>query len=222
MIYDHTHQFYRHRWQYTGGNRYNGAFYYSQEIVKNIIPLIRTDRHWITVNIPVDNHEPQFSRCCADHSIVFIHNNLHPENYEWLSKYDDLILVCGVPETMEKVEHLGSPIYLPLSVDVKEVRSYKKRKTKDTAYAGRESKCKGIEFPPGVDFLHGIRREILLDRMAEYRRIYAVGRTAIEAKVLGCEILPYDERFPDPQIWKVLDNRDASKILQEALDKIDG
>jgi hypothetical protein len=151
---------------------------------------------------------------------VFIHNNLHPENYEWLSKYSDLILVCGIEETMPKVEHLGQPIHLPLSVDVKEVRSHKRKKTKETAFAGRFSKAENI--PEHVDRLSGIPRSVLLDRMAEYKKVYAVGRTAIEAKVLGCEILPYDERFPDPERWKVLDNRDASKILQKELDKIDG
>ncbi len=220
MIIDHKHPFYIRRWQYSGNNRYNGAYYYSQEIVENIIPLIKTDRHWVTVNIPVENHEPQFAQCCADRSIVFIHNNLHPENYEWLSKYNDLILVCGIEETMAKVEHLGVPVLLPLSVDVKDVRTHKKRKTKDTAFAGRASKDNEI-IPDTVDRLCGIPRSVFLDRMAEYKRIYAVGRTAIEAKVLGCEVLPYDERFPDPERWKVLDNKDASKILQEALDKID-
>ena len=38
----------------------------------------------------------------------------------------------------------------------------------------------------------------------------------------GCEIMPYDKRFPDPSIWRVLDNRDAAKILQQKLDEIDG
>lgn len=220
MIIDHTDTWYRRRWQYSGVNRFNGAYYYSMEIVSNIIPLIRTDRHWVTVNIPVGNHEPQFSQCACDHSIVFIHNNLHPENYEWLSKYRDLILVCGIEETIPKVEHLGHPIHLPLSVDVKEVRSHKRKKTKGTAFAGRISKDQNI--PEHVDRLSGISRSVLLDRMAEYRKVYAVGRTAIEAKVLGCKILPYDERFPDVGIWKVLDNKDASVILQKKLDEIDG
>ena len=52
--------------------------------------------------------------------------------------------------------------------------------------------------------------------------MYAVGRSAIEAKCLGCRIKPYDKRFPDPRIWKVVDNKDAAKILQRELDKIDG
>ena len=57
--------------------------------------------------------------------------------------------------------------------------------------------------------------------MAEYEQIYAVGRTAIEAKILGCEVLPYDVRYPDPRMWKVIDNKDAAKLLQKKLDVID-
>ena len=136
MIYDHTHPWYKARWQYSGSNRWNGAWYYSHEIVKNIIPHIKTDRSWVTVNIPLQNRVPQFDACAESHSIVFIHNNLHPENYDWLSRYDDLILVCCIPETMEKVEHLGRPIYLPLSVDVDDVKEYIRPKTKERAFVG--------------------------------------------------------------------------------------
>ena len=58
--------------------------------------------------------------------------------------------------------------------------------------------------------------------MAEYEAIYAVGRCALEGLALGCNILPYDNRFPDPSVWKLLDNLEAAKILQEKLDEIDG
>ena len=95
MIIDHTSPYYQR--PMTAG-KYNGAWYYSEEIVKNIIPNISTDRSWLTINAkgaPVPNG-----------SIVFIHNNLHPQFYTWLSGKSDLILVCGIPETMELVRHL--------------------------------------------------------------------------------------------------------------------
>ena len=57
--------------------------------------------------------------------------------------------------------------------------------------------------------------------MAKYKRVYAVGWTAIEAKILGAEVLPYDSRFPDPRVWKVIDNSEAAVILQQKLDKIE-
>lgn len=50
--------------------------------------------------------------------------------------------------------------------------------------------------------------------VAKYRNALAVGRCAIEAMVLGCEILPYDRRCPDPSIWRVVDNREAAQMLQ--------
>lgn len=213
MIIDHNNLWYRSRWADARENKFNGAFYYSKEIVKNIIPLIKTDRNWVTVNTYGG---------AADHSIIFIHNNKNPQNYNWLEKYNDLILVCGVPETCEKVKHLGTPIYLPLSVDVANVEQYKvEKKTKECAFAGRLIKKRGMVLPIGCDILGGMPRTKLLKEIAQYKRIAAVGRCAIEAMVLGCEILPYDPRFPDPSIWKIVDNREAAVMLQNILDKID-
>lgn len=212
MVIDHNHPRYRSRWKNAGSNKYNGAFYYSKEIVKNIIPCIETDRNWITINI-------QGVGC--DHAIVFIHNNLHPEHYDWLAKYKDLILVCGIPETVSKVSHLGDSIYLPLSIDVADVQSYIRPKIKKAAFVGRPAKRKGIDLPKDLDIIEGLPRTKLLEEMAKYREVYAVGRTAIEAKALGCEVKAYDPRFPDPRRWKILDNKDAAKILQEQIDQID-
>lgn len=212
MIIDHDHPKYREKWKNAGANKYNGAFYYSKEIVKNIIPNVQTLRSWITVNI---------KGIGCNHAIVFIHNNKHPDHYDWLARYDDLILVCGIPETVEKVQHLGKAIYLPLSIDVETVKSYCKPKLKNAAFVGRPAKRKGIKLPKNIDIIEGLPRTKLLPEMAKYREVYAVGRTAIEAKALGCIIKPYDPRFPDPSIWKVLDNKDAAKILQNKLDEID-
>ena len=214
MIINHNNAAYRAKWQGSGVNQYNGAFYYSKEITKNIIPEIRTSRNWITVNV---------AGVGCDNAIVFIHNNLHPERYEWLRQYKDLILVCGVRETVPKVEHLGRTIYLPLSIDTEYVKQFRvETKTKTAAFVGRRSKMRLGELPKGIDYLHGIRRQKLLPMMAEYKTIYAVGRTAIEAKCLGCKVLAYDKRFPNPSVWKVLDNKDAARMLQRELDRIDG
>ena len=193
---------------------WNGAFYYSKEIVRNIIPNVETDRSWITINLPELGAE--------DGAIVFIHNNKTPEVYNWLNRYRDLILVCGIPETVERVKGLGHAVYLPLSIDTKDVKAHSGKKTRGRAYVGRQSKHAGIKFPNGTDLLQGMPRDRLLDEVARYREVYAVGRCAIEAKALGCKILPYDPRFPDPKIWKVVDNLDAAKKLQEILDEIDG
>ena len=140
--------------------------------------------------------------------------NIYIEKYDWLASYKDLILVCGIESTCEKVKHLGRAVYLPLSIDLKEVLKYKSEKTKGVAFAGRPGKTRLGWVPSNVDILSGLPREELLREMAQYRQIYAVGRTAIEAKALGCEILPYDRRFPDPSIWKLVDNSEAATLLQ--------
>lgn len=210
MIINHDHELYRAKWEKMGTGKWNGAFYYSKEICKNIIPNIDTDRNWITILVP---------NTAIDHSIVFIHNNLYPNIYDYLKPYKDLILVCGVKSTCRKVQHLGTPIYLPLSVDTEYVKQFTRPKTQDTAYFGRREKAKNL--PPAVHRIGGKPRTELLPIMASYKNVYAVGRTAIEAKILGCNILPYDQRFPDPSIWQPLDNKDVVPILQGELDRID-
>ena len=75
--------------------------------------------------------------------------------------------------------------------------------------------------PSGTEVLSGMSQTALLREMAKYKKIYASGRTAIQAKILGCEVLPHETNFPDSRFWKVLDNKEASKILQKRLDEID-
>lgn len=212
MIIDHNLPEYRQRWQTKGANRFNGAFFYSKEIVKFIIPNVKTDRSWITINTLGYG---------ANHAILFVHNNLEPERYNWTKKYEDIIFVCSLKSTCEKVKHLGKTIYLPLSIDTEDVKKYRCEKDKDTAFAGRPDKRALGVIPYNCDCLMNLPRTQMLRAMARYRRIYGVGRIALEAKCLGCEVLPYDKRFQDPSIWKVLDSRDAAKILQKELDKID-
>lgn len=214
MIFNHEHQAYKDKQEKYHLNKFNGAYYYSKEITDNIIPLVKTDRNWILVNV---------EGYAYDHSIVFIHNNKNPNLYSWLKDYKDLILVCGVPSTCKKVEHLGTPIYLPLSVDVDYVSKFKtSMKSKEIAYVGRKEKAYGVKFDiPWADRIVNLSRDNLLKEMSKYKKVYAVGRTAIEAKILGCEVLPYDPRFPDPGIWQVLDNKYAAYLLQEKLDEID-
>ena len=73
-----------------------------------------------------------------------------------------------------------------------------------------------------MDVLCDMPQSELLREMAKYKTIYASGRTALQAKVLGCEVLPHETNFPDSRFWKVVDNFEAAKILQNQLDMIDG
>ena len=219
MIIDHTHPLYaKKRKSLTNGNQYNGAYYYSKEIVKNIIPNVKTDRNWITIRLPEMTVHP-------DHAIVFIHNNRNPNYYSYLKNYKDCILVCSLPQTAENLRFYGKAIYLPLSVDVENVKKYRvKNKTKDIAYAGRKIKLNYMNnrVPKGVDILSDMPQSKLLREMAKYKTVYASGRTAIQAKILGCEVLPHETNFPDSNFFFFFYYKDASKMLQKMLDEIDG
>lgn len=219
MIIDHTNPLYvKKRNAMSKDGKYNGAYYYSREIVKNIIPNVKTDRNWITIRLPEMTVHP-------DHSIIFIHNNRNPNYYAYLRNYKDCILVCSLKSTAENLRFFGKTIYLPLSVDVKQVEKYRvKEKTKDVAYAGRKLKLSYFNnrVPKDVEVLSGMPQSSLLREMAKYKTIYASGRTAIQAKILGCEVLPHETNFPDSSFWKVIDNRESAKMLQKMLDEIDG
>lgn len=210
MIFDHTHPEYQRLAQ---GDTNNGAYHYSVEIVKNIIPRVRTDRNWMTLNIPYVG---------ADHSIMFVHTNIEFGQYEWLKQFKDLILVCSQESTCKAMEKYGKTIYLPLSVDIEEVEKYSHvMKDRQTAYIGRRGKIKNIKMPDDIDYICNIPRDQMLTEMAHYLNIYAVGRCAIEGKILQCNILPYDPRFPDPKIWKIMDNKEAAELLNNKLKEID-
>lgn len=219
MILDHTEPNYARKRNSLGNGKYNGAYYYSKEIVKNIIPNVKTDRNWITVRLSDCKDHP-------DHAIVFIHNNRNPNYYRYLKEYKDVVLVCGLQSTANNMRFYSDKvIYLPLSVDVEAVKRYRvKNKTKEVAYAGRLIKLNyaNNRVPSGVDILSGMPQSKLLKEMAKYKKIYTSGRTAIQAKILGCEVLPHETNFPDPSVWKILDNKDAAKILQHKLNLIDG
>ena len=203
-----------------GSGKYNGAYYYSQEIVKNIIPNVQTNRPWDTLGMKfMKSH---------DHAIVFLHHNInHGATYRWLRQYKDLVYVCSSEVTYEwaKKQLNGHAVFLPLSIDVEYVRQFKVEKTKEACYAGNLWRFKKPDIkkyvPEGTDFPpKNLPREELLKFVAPYKICYAVGRSALEASALGCEIKVCDSRYPDPSFWKVIDNCEAAKILQSELDKI--
>lgn len=203
-----------------GRGMHNGAYYYSKEIVENIIPNVKTDRPWDTLGMKAVGSK--------DHAIVFIHSNINLEKvYKWLEKYKDQIYVVSAKHVYDWfVEHGKKTIYLPLSVDVEYVKQFKTRKTKGTCYSGNRWKFKRADedknIPKDVDFPpENLPREELLKFIAPYEDLYAIGRCAIEGMILGCKIRPFFWRYMDPSIWKILDNRDAAKLLQRALDMIE-
>lgn len=214
MIIDHTHPIYSKKRNAKGDDKYNGAYYYSKDIVKYIIPNVKTDRNWVTIRLP---EVP-----VPEHSIVFIHNNRNPNYYTYLKDVKDCILVCSQPNTYENMKLFGKAVLLPLSVDVEQVKKYvPKYKHKTMCFAGRKCKINN-RVPKGIPILSGMPQSKLLKEMGDYMCVYGVGRTAIQAKILECKVLPYDSMYPDPSIWKIIDNKDAAKMLQEILNNIDG
>lgn len=210
MIFSHEAPEFQNNPRY---NKNNGAYWYSTEIVKHFIPNIKTDRNWVTLGC--------YGKC-FDHSIVFAHSNLYPEVYSYLEPFNDLVLVCSWPQQLEAVKQYGKPVFLPMSVDVEHVKKYRREKDRDICFAGRMEKCTDeLRYTPGLDFISEVDRDTFLKELARYKCVYAIDRVAIEAKILGCEVLPYDRRFPDPDFWQVIDSREAARMLQDILDEVD-
>jgi hypothetical protein len=218
MIIDHNHPEYAAIRKKCGNGKYNGCYYYSKEIVKNIIPNVKTWRGWNTVG-------RELSGMC-DHMIVFLHDNSTPWNYQWLKKYKDLVLVCSSEYTLKSVIYSGHTVLLPMSIDTEYVKQFRTKKTKDTCFVGNVWVRKSMTDPsvlvPGkVDFFSSLPREMLLKEVAKYKRGFAIDRCAQELLCLGVELLPLETRYGCDNIGQLLDNRDAAQILQKELDKID-
>lgn len=215
MIIDHNHPEYIARRKKLGKGKYNGCYYYSKEIVENIIPRVKTKRDWNTIGRDVEGMH--------DGMIVFLHDNSTPWNYDWLKNYKDLVLVCSSEYTQKSVIYSGKTILLPMSVDTEYVKQFRTEKTKDTCFVGnvwvRANTTTRI--PDNVDFFSALPREKLLKEVAKYKKCFAIDRCAIEAKVLLCELLPLETRYGCDNIGQVLDNSQAAEILQAELDKID-
>ena len=136
--------------------------------------------------------------------------------------------MCSTIPTYEWAKTIegAHPVFLPLSIDIEYVSQFKTEKTKRACYAGnrwafkREDENKNI--PDYVDFPPpNLPREELLKLIAQYEELYAIGRCALEGICLGCKIKPFYHVYPEPAYWKLLDNSDAAKLLQKALDQID-
>lgn len=203
-----------------GSGVHNGAYYYSKEIAKNIVPNVQTWRPWDTLGM---KHMRS-----ADHAIVFIHHNLnHDKVYSWLKQYKDLVYVCSTKTSLlwAMDQPNGDAVLLPLSIDTEYVSQFKTKKTKEACYAGNLWKFKEPDIaeyvPEGTDFPpKNLPREELLKFIAPYKICYAIGRTAIEASCLGCEVRNCDSRYEGVS-WPVVDNKDAAEYLQEQLDILD-
>lgn len=195
----------------------NGAYWYSKELEENIIPHIKTDRNWILINA---------EHACLNHSIVFIHNNAHPERYEWLASFKDLILVCSTIKTLETMIEMYPKfhsIFIPLSIDIDHVKQFKpKRKSKKTCYYGRLEKCpEKIMEDDSIVKLGDDNRDKLLKEVGKFKTVYAIGRCALEALALGCKVIAHEGEYEGVK-FTLTDNKEVIPELQRLLNEIDG
>lgn len=194
----------------------NGAYWYSKELLERVIPKIKTKRDWVLINA---EHQ------CSDHSIVFIHNNAHPERYEWLAPYKDLILVCSTNKTLETMIEMYPKyhcIFIPLSIDIDYVKQFKaKRKTKKVCYYGRLEKCpEEIMEDDTIDKLGDGERDEMLKQVSKYKKVYAIGRCNLEAQALGCEVKSHQGEY-EGVTFELKDNTEIIPDLQRILNEID-
>ena len=221
MIIDHNHPEYIKLRRKIGKGKYNGCYYYSKEIVENIIPRVKTNRDWNTVGRDVAGTH--------DGMIIFLHDNSTPWNYEWLHKYKDLVLVCSSKYTRDSVIYSGHTVILPMSIDTEYVKQFRTEQTKDTCFVGNRWVRDNMTDPDpsvlvanGVDFFSSLPREKLLKEVAKYNRAYAIDRCALECLALGLELLPMETRYHCDEVGRLVDNREAAVMLQNELNKIDG
>lgn len=218
IIVNYQHPNYLAKWNALPSGKFNGAYYYSQDIENYILPHIQTERPVNTIGI----HD-----CGGENDmIVFVHHYLHPENYKWLKRFKNIIIVSSDYEADKVLKGFGNVIHLPLSVPVAEVAKHKKKKTQNACYIGNPWSFKQQELrelvPPEVHRFGEMPREQLWDVMAEYKIVYAIGLCAIEAQVLGAKLEMSRYRYPDPaKSFPVLDCGDAGKALNIAIKRIE-
>ena len=191
----------------------NGAYWYSKELVENILPKIKTERPFVTINL-----DP----FCCDNAIVIIHNNIDQKGYEWLSRFKNLICLCSKIEALcNLVEMLPKAhvVFLPMSIDTTYVKKFKaKKKTRNACYFGRLATVPN-DLPKNVKILGNHDREETLKEVAKYKTVYARGRCLLEAKCLGCKTISTSKMTGSEDL---IDNKDAIKLLQNIINEIDG
>lgn len=199
--------------------QFNGAYFYAKEIEDIILPKLEGDFFINTVAVQL--YEP---KQIPDGAIVVAHDNYHTveryspyfgKNITWIcSKYDAYFKLMGRGERA---------VLVPMSVDTEYVRKVagKPRKTLDTGFFGNAWDFKESEmtklYTQGVELISNLTREEALKRMAKFKTMYAEGRCAIEATVLGCDVklIEYPD-FPAEPV-QVLDSRDVIDLWQVAV-----
>lgn len=113
-------------------------------------------------------------------------------------------------------------IFIPLSIDVEYVKKFVvKRKTKKVCYYGRLEKCpKKLMKDESIIKLGDGERDKLLKEVGKFKTVYAIGRCALEALALGCNVIPHEGEYENTK-FTLLDNKEVIPELQRLLNEID-
>ena len=198
--------------------KFNGAYFYSKEIVESFIPNIKTTYNWQTIN----------HQTAPEHTIVFVHSNNALERYDYLLKYNDIILVCSTHNSLNQLKRKGHKkvIYVPLSIDTDYLDNFKNHNKKEGIIAtGNQwaftTETKNYFKNNNIKHYYDIPREELLTLIANAETVYAIGRTAMEAIYLGANVIQPDKEYPVEKYTTYYKQEDAIRILQEEINKYD-
>lgn len=209
--------------EWRNGRKYgkeNGAYYYSKEIEDNILPEIEADVLIVTAGAALYTAIELPDGC-----VVVCHDNRSTQQSYGRLFGKGIVWVCSKHSTVETLEGYGErAVYIPLSIDTKYVKKFKRKKTKDTAYVGNAWDFKRDylnSLPVDIEQLSDMSREKLLKEMSKYKNVIAEGRVLMEAQILGCktEVPKYDGH--ESVYVEALDNRETIPEWGKLLEAVD-
>lgn len=204
-------------WHSTQGvTRFNGAYYYAQEIDNIILPKIDLNLFIVTVGATL-----LLPYQVPNGAVIICHDNRTTRRSYGHLFSKKILWVCSKQSTVDALKSYGEKaVYIPLSIDFDYVKKFKSKKTEDAAFVGNPWGFKKdylSSLPKDVKQLNGMARDTLLTEMSKYKRVIAEGRCLMEAQVLGCkaEVPQYDSI--EAVYVKAMDSLDALPYWQEAL-----
>jgi len=203
-----------------GYGKYNGAYYYAEEIQNIMLPLLETDRDIYTIHVP---------NIGSNHALIWAHSNVDiRKTYRHWKNYHDLVFIVSQHRTGMILHNMFPKdriIYLPLSVDTHYLDQFKYNGSRVGCiyFGNRWAKRNALpnSIPLNATFIHDRPREWCLRMIAQTKDVYASGRCYIESLYLNPNGTHRVKTSYDSDDLFVLDTRDAVITLQKKLNEID-
>jgi hypothetical protein len=217
IIQDHNTNEYKIAQARLKSGKFNGAYFYSKEIVDCFIPKIKTSYNWQTIN----------HQTAPEHCIVFVHSNNALYRYDYLLTYRDIILVCSTHNSVKELKKKGHKkvVYVPLSIDTEYLSQFKNEYKNGTIAAGNlwafTPQTKQFFIHNGIKHYHDVEREDLLRLISKSETVYAIGRTAMEAIYLGANVIQPDKEYPVEKYTTYFTQKKAISILKRHIKKFE-